>query len=669
MNSSPHSETTRLMHRCRLSLLGVFLAAAAPAFGQMAQVNFNNRLIGAVVAPVYGVNPVAMESRLSGNATTNGGTTDYTGIPLLFGTNYSAALYGGPIGSNPDFFRLLATTKFRTNETASGFFSPVPNASVLDLIGFDQGWVDLQVRVWDNRGNRVPTWGSVLQQPPNLARGTSDVVSIFAVRDGPGQPYPMIGLTSFNLVQAPGFAVSVLTVGNGVAAVTPSKTLYATGEVVQVIATPNRWHAFTQWNDGFSTNPRSVIAESNVVFTAFFAPSQALETLNFSGVSRLAPVGMPATFVDGAFIVQTNVSARGLATVSLSTTFANGTMLFTLDGSEPDISSRIYFGPFIVKRSATLRAIAYNADFTQSVQSDPLEIVILPTLTASTEGGGSVAMEPPAGAYFGNGFAEVTATAAPGWAFLQWLGDATGTNPIVSVSMSRNRCVQAVFGTGFSNTVVGSGSVARSPAMPLYPYGTTVRLGAVPSGENYFALWGNAASGTNNPLHFTITSANPTVTAVFAALQVNQQKALTVLVNGGGSVLRSPMANRFNTGAQVFLTAMPDAGQSFISWSGDFNGIQNPLLVVMLSNQVITANFTKRPRLEVFTCGGTLDSSDVPLQLRGEPGLVHVLRVSTNLVNWSALATVTNVFGTVQWNDTNGGPHRFYQAAEPPPPQ
>ena len=89
----------------------------------------------------------------------------------------------------------------------------------------------------------------------------------------------------------------------------------------------------------------------------------------------------------------------------------------------------------------------------------------------------------------------------------------------------------------------------------------------------------------------------------------------------------------------------------------------------MLSNKVVTANFTKRPRLEVFTCGGTLDSFNVPLQLRGEPGLAHFLRVSTNLVNWSTLATVTNVFGTVQWNDTNGGPHRFYQAVEPPPPQ
>ena len=95
--------------------------------------------------------------------------------------------------------------------------------------------------------------------------------------------------------------------------------------------------------------------------------------------------------------------------------------------------------------------------------------------------------------------------------------------------------------------------------------------------------------------------------------------------------------------------------------------MQNPLTVTMNSSKVITASFTKRPRLEIFTCGGALDAANVPLQLHGEPGLVQFIGVSEDLVNWSALATVTNIFGTVQWNDTNGGAHRFYQAVDPGP--
>ena len=69
-----------------------------------------------------------------------------------------------------------------------------------------------------------------------------------------------------------------------------------------------------------------------------------------------------------------------------------------------------------------------------------LAFILLPA-SAATAGGGSVAVDPPAGAWLSNGTAVVTATPAAGWTFLQWLGDATGTNPVVSVSMSRNRCV------------------------------------------------------------------------------------------------------------------------------------------------------------------------------------------------------------------------------------
>jgi hypothetical protein len=58
-------------------------------------------------------------------------------------------------------------------------------------------------------------------------------------------------------------------------------------------------------------------------------------------------------------------------------------------------------------------AIAYNADFTQAVPSDPVEIIILPTLSATTGGGGgTVAVDPPAGACLSNGTTAGAATPA-----------------------------------------------------------------------------------------------------------------------------------------------------------------------------------------------------------------------------------------------------------------
>ena len=75
------------------------------------------------------------------------------------------------------------------------------------------------------------------------------------------------------------------------------------------------------------------------------------------------------------------------------------------------------------------------------------------------------------------------------------------------------------------------------PLASWYPFGSKVRLTAVPATGNYLAFWANAASGmTNNPLTFTVTNANPTMTAVFTALSGTQTNALTVIPNGQGQV-------------------------------------------------------------------------------------------------------------------------------------
>ena len=72
---------------------------------------------------------------------------------------------------------------------------------------------------------------------------------------------------------------------------------------------------------------------------------------------------------------------------------------------------------------------------------------VLPRLTTISSGGGTVTADPPAPPYLSNSWATVTATPSPGWTFLQWLGDASGANPITSICVTRDKYVQAVFGT------------------------------------------------------------------------------------------------------------------------------------------------------------------------------------------------------------------------------
>jgi fermentation-respiration switch protein FrsA (DUF1100 family) len=77
------------------------LACVVGAFGQ-GKVNFSTRVTGSIFgnvnAPVYGVDPAHPSTQVRGNSITNGGAIDYGTAPLLTGTGFTAALFGGPAG-------------------------------------------------------------------------------------------------------------------------------------------------------------------------------------------------------------------------------------------------------------------------------------------------------------------------------------------------------------------------------------------------------------------------------------------------------------------------------------------------------------------------------------------------------------------------------------------
>ena len=287
------------------------------------------------------------------------------------------------------------------------------------------------------------------------------------------------------------------------------------------------------------------------------------------------------------------------------------------------------------------------------------------TLTVTATSGGTVSLNPPGGTYIATNIVTATAQPESGWYFLYWLGDASGPYPSINVSMERDKTLHAVFGTTLSTTVTGNGSVQVFPPGGVHPLGTTLCLTAIPQPGTYFGFWGNAATGNTNPLYFTITGPNPTVSSIFALLPADQS-ALTVLVNGQGHVNANPRANAYPTNQSVTLTAVPDAGQSFLNWSGDASGTQNPLLVSMAQSRVITANFSSRPVLRVDRPGVEgWTPEGFRLTVMSDPQSVHEIRASTNLNVWTGIGRVTNDFGEVQFTDTNAPswPARFYQAA------
>jgi uncharacterized repeat protein (TIGR02543 family) len=299
------------------------------------------------------------------------------------------------------------------------------------------------------------------------------------------------------------YTLTVSALSNGSIGGSAVDGKYLTGTTATLTAIPAEGYVFTGWTGAAwgTTNPLSLVMNSDKTIGATYG----------SGIEVL---------VDGQLPAGSEVVGRGSVKVTMQTAFANGTILYTLDGSEPSLGSKLYTTALTIRRSCTVRAVAYSSDFSITMQSPPLAVVIVPVLMATTPGGGGISVEPPAGAYAADVMATLTATPAAGWTFLQWLGDASGTEPVTRVQMARNKCVQAVFGTAVNTTTVGSGSIWQNPVAAFYPYGTRIRFSGLPASGNYLAFWGNAVTSTDNPLDFPVTSPNQTVTAVFQPLAV-----------------------------------------------------------------------------------------------------------------------------------------------------
>lgn len=375
-----------------------------------------------------------------------------------------------------------------------------------------------------------------------------------------------------------------------------------------------------------------------------------------------APIGMPRVSADGQF-APGNIVRRTPTQISLQSTLPLGTIVYSLGGSDPRTNSTLYAGPFVVQRSAILRALAYNSNFTFAVEMDPAQITILPRLIANTLGGGTISILPAEGPYFSNSVAQISAIPDSGFTFLEWIGDASGTNTTTTVVMSRDKYVQALFGTPIGTTVIGAGSVNVDPSSPLYPYGATIRITGLPQPGSYLAQWGASASGTNNPVEFVVSNSNPTVAAVFSTL-TGSERTLTVLEGGHGRVSPNPAGTFYNSGQIVTLTATPDPGQDFLGWGGAANGDQNPLIVTMNTNKLITATFSKKPSLRAGTPLEGLVEDGFRITLTGEFGALYNIWGSTNLHDWSMAGTATNTFGILQFTDqaATNLPLRYYRA-------
>ena len=286
----------------------------------------------------------------------------------------------------------------------------------------------------------------------------------------------------------------------------------------------------------------------------------------------------------------------------------------------------------MLNATATVRALAVNLDDFSMIRADPLLVTIVPThvLTVANALGGDAG--PGRGGRIlrnntGTPFErteerlltgtslDLTAVADPGWTFLRWAGDASGTAAQTSVVMDRSRSVQAVFGTTLATSAVGPGAIQISPSPGPYTYGQVVRLYPKPALGAAFSLWGGAGSGSATPLDFTVTAPGATVSALFTSLGTGQVNLSWEAV-GNGVVTVSPQKSFYAANETVTVTAVPGPNQVFTGWSGALSGMENPAAVTLSTSKAVTANFQQgvvvsvtSPSRNVVPAGGSLTLS------------------------------------------------------------
>lgn len=227
------------------------------------------------------------------------------------------------------------------------------------------------------------------------------------------------------------------------------------------------------------------------------------------------------------------------------------------------------------------------------------------TLTASTSpvAGGTIT---GGGTYDSGTTVTVTTSPTAGYRFTGWSGDCTGTGTC-SVAMNGNRSVTANF-TRIRYTLtttaspVGGGSVSGGGA---YDSGTTATVTVSPTAGYSFTGWLGACTGTG--ACSVLMNGNKSVTANFARIQY----VLTASVSpsAGGSITGG---GTYNSGTRVTVTATPNAGYNFGSWSGCDSVSGSVCTVTMTSAKTVTATFTAVVRYCTLTtsasptAGGTV---------------------------------------------------------------
>jgi autotransporter-associated beta strand protein len=246
----------------------------------------------------------------------------------------------------------------------------------------------------------------------------------------------------------------------------------------------------------------------------------------------------------------------------------------------------------------------------------------------------------------------VEAVADEGYHFAGWIGGYVGMdNPLTVTGVTGDLAITATFAineyvltyiAGTNGTVDGVGVVTQTVSHGSD--GTLVT--AIPDEGYNFVDWSDAP--TDNPRQDLSVTGDITVTANFA---INVYD-VTFAAVGNGTVVGDLAQTVTHGGDATAVEAVPDPGQIFTGWTGDYVGTDNPLTITGVTGDLaITALFAEGTPLTIvvdpFGTGTTNPPEGGPYTLGvGVPFDIAAFPAAGQaFAGWTSNAPATTTFG------------------------
>ena len=239
--------------------------------------------------------------------------------------------------------------------------------------------------------------------------------------------------------------------------------------------------------------------------------------------------------------------------------------------------------------------------------------------------------------------------------------------------LAANSVAEGTIFSGYT-TFFNDGTINNTAGTILDIYGLIVGPGQVinPGSLVSLSFTAKPTSGTSTIGLSDVGVTNETnyvPIAVTNGTVILRDYTLSITLDGSGSVAKNPNQATYPYGTVVTLTATPNAGWTFSSWSGNLTGSANPTSITMNGNRSVTAHFTQNQYTLTVTTDGSGSVTKNPNQAMYTYGQVVTL-TAVPASGWAFSSWTGNLTGsqnptTITMNGNRAVTAHFVDSAPP----